>query len=124
MDKSDQRVARLSLAVVWLVTGALSLGVYPKADSVVLLERVGLYGDTALIALYLAATMDIVLGLLTLLVPRKGLWLFQATLIVVYTLTISIWLPEFWLHPFGPVLKNVPILVLLGLLHKYEREPS
>ncbi|MBT9569328.1 MAG: DoxX-like family protein [Thiobacillus sp.] len=124
MDKSDQRAARLSLAVVWLVTGALSLGVYPKADSLLLLEHVGLHAETALIALYLAATMDIVLGLLTLLVPRKGLWLFQATLIVVYTLIISIWLPEFWLHPFGPVLKNIPILVLLGLLHKYEGKPS
>ena len=124
MDKSDQRAARLSLAVVWLVTGALSLGIYPKADSLLLLEHVGLQGETAPIALYLAATMDIVLGLLTLLVPRKGLWLFQATLIVVYTLIISIWLPEFWLHPFGPVLKNIPILVLLGLLHKYEGKPS
>lgn len=124
MDKSDQRAARLSLAVVWLVTGALSLGVYPKADSVLLLEHVGLHGETALIALYLAATMDMVLGFLTLLVPRKGLWLFQATLIVVYTLIISIWLPEFWLHPFGPVLKNIPILFLLGLLHKYEGKPS
>lgn len=124
MDKSDQRAARLSLAVIWLVTGALSLGIYPPADSVLLLERVGLHGDAALIALYLAATMDIVLGLLTLLVPRKGLWIFQATLIVAYTLVISICLPEFWLHPFGPVLKNLPILVLLGLLHKYEGKPS
>lgn len=124
MDKSDQRAARLSLAVIWLVTGALSLGIYPPADSVLLLERVGLHGDAALIALYLAATMDIVLGLLTLLVPRKGLWIFQATLIVTYTLVISICLPEFWLHPFGPVLKNLPILVLLGLLHKYEGKPS
>jgi len=124
MDKSDQRAARLSLAVIWLVTGALSLGIYPPADSVLLLERVGLHGDTARIALYLAATMDIVLGLLTLLVPRKGLWIFQATLIVAYTLVISICLPEFWLHPFGPVLKNLPILVLLGLLHKYEGKPS
>lgn len=124
MDKSDQRAARLSLAVVWLVTGILSLGIYPQADSVLLLERVGLHGVTALIALYLAATMDIVLGLLTLLVPRKSLWRFQATLIVVYTLVISIWLAEFWLHPFGPVLKNLPILVLLRLLHKYEGKPS
>lgn len=124
MDKTDQRAARLSLAAVWLVTGALSLGIYPQADSVLLLERVGLHGDAALIALYLAATLDIVLGPLTLLVPRKRLWRFQATLIFVYTLVISIWLAEFWLHPFGPVLKNLPILVLLGLLHKYEGKSS
>ncbi len=124
MGKTDQRAARLSLAVVWLATGALSLGIYPQAGSLLLLERVGLQGDAALFALYLAASMDVALGLLTLFAPRKALWQFQAALIVVYTLVISIGLPEFWLHPFGPVLKNLPILVLLGLLHKYEGKPS
>ena len=124
MDKTDQRAARLSLAVIWLATGALSLGIYPQADSVLLLERVGLHGHTALIALYLATSMDVVLGLLTLFAPRKALWQFQVALIVVYTLVISIGLPEFWLHPFGPILKNLPILVLLGLLHKHQGKPS
>lgn len=124
MDKKDQRSVRLSLAVVWLATGALSLGIYPQADSLLLLEHVGLHGNGALIALYLAASMDIILGLLTLFAPRKTLWQFQAALIAVYTLIISIWLPEFWLHPFGPILKNLPILVLLGLLNKYEGKPS
>ena len=109
MDKTDQRAARLSLAVIWLATGALSLGIYPQADSLLLLERVGLHGHTALIALYLATSMDVVLGLLTLFAPRKALWQFQVALIVVYTLVISIGLPEFWLHPFGPILKNLPI---------------
>ncbi len=124
MDNADNRAARLALAAVWLATGILSLGIYPQADSLMLLAHVGLYGYTALIALYLAASMDIALGLLTLFAPRKTLWQFQAALIIVYTLVISIFLPEFWLHPFGPILKNLPILILLGLLHKYERTPS
>jgi hypothetical protein len=124
MDAADRRLMRLTLAAMWLVTGALSLGIYPQADSLGLLERVGLQGATALATLYLAATLDTALGLLTLFRPSKFLWQAQAMLIVAYTLIISLWLPEFWLHPFGPILKNLPILMLLWLLNKYEGTQS
>ncbi len=124
MDAADRRLMRLTLAAMWLVTGALSLGIYPQADSLGLLERVGLQGATALTTLYLATTLDTALGLLTLFRPNKILWQAQAMLIVAYTLIISLWLPEFWLHPFGPILKNIPILMLLWLLNKYEGTQS
>jgi hypothetical protein len=113
---------RTTLAIVWVATGILSLGVYPQQESLNLLSRLGLHGGPALVALYLAATLDVVLGLLTLLLRRKTLWVLQALMIVSYTLMISFWLPEFWLHPFGPILKNIPILVLLWLLYQYEME--
>ena len=45
---------------------------------------------------------------MTLLMPSKALWQGQAILVLIYTVIISIWLPEFWLHPFGPILKNIP----------------
>jgi hypothetical protein len=35
------------------------------------------------------------------------------TIIFLYTLTITFTLPEFWMHPFGPVLKNIPLLATL-----------
>lgn len=124
MDATDRHLIRLTLAAMWLATGALSLGIYPRADSLSLLERVGLHGTTALITLYLAAALDIVLGLLTLFRPSQFLWQAQAMLIVAYTLIISLWLPEFWLHPFGPILKNLPVLMLLWLLNKYDGTQS
>lgn len=124
MDATDRRLIRLTLAAMWLATGALSLGIYPRADSLSLLERIGLHGTTALITLYLAAALDIVLGLLTLFRPSQFLWQAQAMLIVAYTLIISLWLPEFWLHPFGPILKNLPVLMLLWLLNKYDGTQS
>jgi hypothetical protein len=49
------------------------------------------------------------------------LWRFQIALIIGYTLIISVALPEFWLHPFGPVLKNVPLLAAILALHELER---
>jgi hypothetical protein len=30
---------------------------------------------------------------------------------VIYSLMIAVKLPEFWLHPFGPLLKNIPFLL-------------
>jgi hypothetical protein len=32
-----------------------------------------------------------------------------------------VYLPEFWLHPFGPMLKNLPLLAVLGLLLAFEK---
>lgn len=124
MNTVETRSIRLSLAAVWLVTGALSLGIYPLEDSLALLGRIGLVGMSALIALYLGAITDIVLGLLTLFVRSKSLWITQGLLILAYTLIISIGMPEFWLHPFGPLLKNLPILVLLWLLYQHEGDPQ
>lgn len=123
MKPADLRLIRTTLAIIWLVTGMLSLGIYPQQDSLHLLSRIGLQGASALAVLYLAATLDIVLGLLTLFMRRKILWVLQALLIFFYTVMISFWLPEFWLHPFGPILKNLAMLMLLWLLYQYEMEP-
>lgn len=120
MRPADLRLIRLVLALVWLATGVLVLFLFPKQDSLSLLARVGLTGMPAVAMLYLAAALDIALGVLTLIWRSRILCLMQAGLIACYTLIISIWLPEFWLHPFGPILKNLPILLLLWLLYKYE----
>ena len=47
---------------------------------------------------------------------KTGIWM-----ITVYTLVISVRLPEYWLHPFGPVLKNIPIIAMIIALHELER---
>jgi uncharacterized protein YbjT (DUF2867 family) len=111
-------VLRVSVALVWIVTGIVSLGLYPVADSLALLARVGLHGTLALEALYVAAVLDLALGIATLVVRRRR-WLYelQALVILGYTAIITLWLPEYWLHPYGPVLKNLPLLAALWLLH-------
>ena len=119
MQASDLRLMRLTLAVVWLVSGALSLGVYPRQQSLEILAGVNLHGKAATLALYGGALPDNLLGMLTLVWPAQMLWRVQAGVILGYTAIITIWLPQYWLHPFGPVLKNLPILLLLWLLHRY-----
>jgi hypothetical protein len=120
MDAVDLRLVRFTLAALWLMTGAVSLGLYPLGDSLDLLSRVHLHASHALSALYLASALDILLGLLTLFHPGPLLWKAQGLLVLAYTVIISLFLPEFWLHPFGPILKNLPVLALLWLLNKYK----
>jgi uncharacterized protein YbjT (DUF2867 family) len=114
-------VLRWSIALVWIWTGIVSLGLYPRADSLTLLARTGITGVLADVALYAAAALDIALGLAILLLRRRRLvWVTQFALIVAYTVVITIKLPEFWLHPYGPVLKNLPLLACIALLYRLE----
>jgi uncharacterized protein YbjT (DUF2867 family) len=120
-------VLRWALGLVWIATGIVSLGVYPVQDSLSLLARVGLHGTPALAALYGAAGLDLVLGVLTIASTsrvRRWVWAAQIGLILGYTALISIFLPEYWLHPYGPITKNLPVLAAIALLWSLERRPS
>lgn len=124
MRPFDLMMMRTTLAVVWIVSGILSLGIFPQEASLNMLEQVGLHGNLAITALYGSASLDIVFGLLTLISPSRLLWRMQGAVILAYSVIITAWLPQFWLHPFGPVLKNLPILLMLWLLHEHGRKPA
>lgn len=113
-------VLRFSLAFLWIASGLLSLGLYPVAKSYAMLASLGLSGALASIALYGGAILDLLLGVLLLRRWRPVLigWL-QLGSMVAFTL-LALGLPsEYWLHPFGPILKNVPlaaaVLVMIAL---------
>jgi hypothetical protein len=114
-------ILRASVAAVWLWSGILALGLYPQAQSYALLARAGLTGTLAALALYGSAALDLVFGVASLVMRRRRvLWLAQIALILVYTMIISARLPEYWLHPYGPILKNLPMLAALSLLYVME----
>lgn len=118
-------LARLSLAALWLITAFVSLFGFPVEQSHALLARAGVPPVLQAPALWAALLLDLVLGLLTLCSPAgRRLWAAQAGLILFYTLVISLRLPEFWLHPYGPLSKNLPILALLTLLWCLEPPPE
>ncbi len=116
---------RLALAVMWIGTGLLSLGIWPVSDSLDLLARVGLQGAAADVALYGAALLDIVLGL-ALLSRRfvQAALVTQLAVMIGFTAIITVFLPDWWLHPFGPVLKNVPVFVATSVALALEARPS
>ena len=114
-------VLRISIGMVWVITGIVSLGIYPVESSYDLLARTGTPEALMPLFLYGAAALDIALGILTLL-PRRSRWLWagQAALVLGYTIIISWKIPEFWLHPYGPILKNLPFLAGLWILYELE----
>ncbi|HYD99377.1 MAG TPA: SDR family oxidoreductase [Alphaproteobacteria bacterium] len=103
---------RWSIALLWLWTCAVSLGLWPLSDSLAMVERVGPTGPLALALTIGAALWDGALGLALALRWRPVLTggLMLATM-AAFTAIISLFLPEYWLHPFGPVAKNLPLAV-------------
>jgi hypothetical protein len=87
-------------------------------DSLALLAKVGIVGQFAVFTLYAEALLDIVIGILTLSRPSKSLWLLQACIVGGYSVVIALYLPEFLIHPFGPILKNLPVITLIWLLYR------
>lgn len=115
-------VLRWSVALVWLATALVSLFVFPKADSLDLLARAGVPEALRPLALYGAAGIDLVFGILSIpRTPPRWLWRAQIALIVAYMAIITLRLPEFWLHPYGPLTKNLPMLAVLWLLDNTRR---
>lgn len=101
---------RLLLAAIWLWTGIVSLGLYPVTDSYALLAPMGLMGLSASIALYSGALLDLLLGLALLCRWRPvAIGAAQLVLMTGYTILISVYLPDLWLHPFGALTKNLAI---------------
>ncbi|WP_353571104.1 NAD(P)H-binding protein [Candidatus Albibeggiatoa sp. nov. BB20] len=119
VDQADQWQAglyflspllRLSIAFLWIMTGLVSAFIFPITDSYALLARIGISGLIAPIALFGAAAMDFVLGILTLIgYQLKWVGIVQLLVMLAYTVLISLYLPEFWWHPYGALTKNIPL---------------
>lgn len=106
-------LATVVMAALWLWTAYVSWFAWPHADSIGWLAACGIpaaWGEPALAA---ASLLDASIGCALLLRPRRWLWAQQLALVGGYTIAMTFCLPEVWLHPFGPLSKNLPILALL-----------
>ncbi|EGZ44129.1 DoxX-like family protein [Neisseria wadsworthii] len=85
-----------------------------------LLRQVGIGQVWQMPVLWAASALDVVLGLACFspLRRRVALWAVQLVVVVVYSLIVGLCLPEHWLHPFAPLLKNLPIAALMFYLMK------
>ncbi|VWB64659.1 NAD-dependent dehydratase [Burkholderia pseudomultivorans] len=107
---------RGALAIVWIWTAVVSAFVHPLNDSLARLALAHLTGLPAQVALYAACALDFAFGVATVAAPSRRLWLAQGALIVAYSAVIAVTMPGLLAEPFGPVLKNVPILAILSIL--------
>lgn len=109
---------RASLIAVWLGTAAVSL-LELNGQSAQLLQAAGLSEPRLLRALIVGGALaDLALGLALWLRPGRITYLAALALMLLMTLAATALLPALWLHPLGPLLKNLPIAALLWVLAK------
>jgi uncharacterized protein YbjT (DUF2867 family) len=118
-------VLRLAIAIVWIATAIVSAFLYPAAASYDLLARSGVPESLRPLMLYGASVFDVLMGCGTLFLRRRRwLWRMQLALIGFYTIVIAVRLPEFLVHPYGPLTKNLPMLAAIWLLYELEKEDA
>jgi hypothetical protein len=114
----DAALLRGSLVIVWLAT-ALASALEAQGQSVALLAQAGVRSPAAAAALLWAGiAFDLVVGLL--LWRRPGRLALDAALLATLAMTVvtTALLPAMWLHPLGPLLKNLPIAAALVVLRR------
>ncbi|WP_198263964.1 SDR family oxidoreductase [sulfur-oxidizing endosymbiont of Gigantopelta aegis] len=118
----------LVLGIIWIISGLSSIiNIELSRELMLLMGIKGNWGDSIII---IAALADMVLGILLWL----GLWnarlmqwsLYgQITVMLIYSIILTITIPMFWLHPFAPIVKNLAILVLaIYLLEEIKKTPN
>ncbi|MBL8518468.1 MAG: SDR family oxidoreductase [Betaproteobacteria bacterium] len=113
---------RLALALMWLISGLVGFGYSPD-----LLSRMAASTGWATEALRIFAIAgciaDLLLGVLILARWRPPLLAgIQIALIAGYTAFLTWALPGLWMDPFGPLLKNLPIMAAIAIWAALEQD--
>lgn len=107
-------ILRTGLALIWITEGIGPKVLFQDAWEIAIVANSGLApGDPAVFLRWMGAAQA-ASGLAVLLLPWRALrWLLFAQLaaLVALPLLVSWQEPSLWLHPFGPLTKNVPIAV-------------
>jgi hypothetical protein len=107
---------RLSLCFLWLFTAATSI-FWGRDISYEILAQQHIQGAIANWLINAGGILDAVIGL-WLLTAYNLEWCYRAQIlvIIVYSILLTAIDASWWLHPFGPITKNIPILALLFML--------
>lgn len=118
LSGKDQQLLRLSIVFVWLATAIVSVWEL-QGQSAQLLLAAGVQDASLARWLILAgAGVDAALGLAMLLWPARLTYLAALAVMALMTLVATGLDPSLWLHPLGPLTKNLPIAAILLVLAK------
>ena len=121
MNHASARLLRASLVVVWLATAVVSVwdlhGQSRELLAGLPTAWAGGHAPWLPTAIILAgAAADAVLGLWLALRPGRKAYGAALMVMLIMTLLATAIHPAWWLHPFGPLTKNLPIAAILWVL--------
>ena len=121
MNHASARLLRASLVVVWLATAVVSVWELHGQSRELLAGLptawAGGHAPWLPTAIILAgAAADAVLGLWLALRPGRQAYGAALLMMLIMTLLATAIHPAWWLHPFGPLTKNLPIAAILWVL--------
>jgi uncharacterized protein YbjT (DUF2867 family) len=107
---------RASLAAMWLWTALVSAALPETSGVMRLLARCGFEGPWGLAALAFSCSLNVALGAFTLLRPGPWVYALQAAAVLGYTATAAIRMPALTIDHCGPLVKNLPVLMVVMVL--------
>lgn len=113
---TSTRIAHASLVLLWWGTVVTSLHDGGEAGVALLQEASGMSRGAALALVLFGCAWDAAIGLVLLLRPGALTYRLAAAGVIGMTVLATALMPTLWLDPFGALLKNLPVLALLGLL--------
>ena len=121
MNRASAQLLRASLVVVWLATAVVSVWELHGQSRELLAGLptawAGGHAPWLPTAIILAgAAADAVLGLWLALRPGRKAYGAALLMMLIMTLLATAIQPAWWLHPFGPLTKNLPIAAILWVL--------
>jgi uncharacterized protein YbjT (DUF2867 family) len=103
------------LVLLWLGSGIIGL-FEPPEDWPAMAARWDVSLGLTRALQWFFCLLDLALGLAVASGrARRLLGIFQLALVASYTLGLTFLMPALWLDPFGPLLKNLPILAAIGV---------
>ena len=121
MNRASAQLLRASRVVVWLATAVVSVWELHGQSRELLAGLptawAGGHAPWLPTAIILAgAAADAVLGLWLALRPGRKAYGAALLMMLAMTLLATAIQPAWWLHPFGPLTKNLPIAAILWVL--------
>lgn len=116
MTHDESRWLRYSLVFVWLATALVSVQELQGQSRALLVASGVTDGRVANALVWAGAAVDALLGLLLLAWPMRRVYGLALWAMLGMTAVATILQPALWLHPLGPLTKNVPIAVVLWIL--------
>lgn len=116
LNSIQLKLLRLSLVVVWLVTGLVSI-IELRGQSTALLANAGMKNQLWIdVLIWSGAVVDLALGMALWVAPSVRVYVCALTSMAVMTIVATLLTPSLWLHPLGPLLKNFPLGVIFWIL--------